>query len=89
MVMGTRAAGGEGLTMKHIRMERDGAVGVITIDRPERFNSLDVETAQDFRKAGLRYAREDEVRVVVIQGAGGVFCSGADIKYIRAGGERS
>ena len=39
--------------MTHIRVERDGAVGLITIDRPERFNSLDVETAQDFRKAGL------------------------------------
>jgi len=89
MAMGARAAGGEGLGMKHIRMERDGAVGVITIDRRERFNSLDVETAQDFRMAGLRYARDDVVRVVVIQGAGGVFCSGADLKYIRAGGERS
>jgi 2-(1,2-epoxy-1,2-dihydrophenyl)acetyl-CoA isomerase len=75
--------------MKHIRMERDGAVGIITIDRRERFNSLDVETAQDFRKAGLRYARDDEIRAVVIQGAGGVFCSGADLKYIRAGGERA
>jgi 2-(1,2-epoxy-1,2-dihydrophenyl)acetyl-CoA isomerase len=75
--------------MKHIRMERDGAVGTITIARRERFNSLDVETAQDFRKAGLRYARDDEIRAVVIRGAGGVFCSGADLKYIRAGGERA
>jgi 2-(1,2-epoxy-1,2-dihydrophenyl)acetyl-CoA isomerase len=76
-----------GLGMKHIRMERDGAVGIITIDRRERFNSLDVETAQDFRKAGLQYARDDEIRAVVIRGAGGVFCSGADLKYIRARGE--
>ncbi len=77
------------LSMKHIRMERDGAVGVITIDRRERFNSLDVEAARDFRRAGLRYARDDEIRAVVIRGAGGVFCSGADLKYIRAGGERA
>jgi 2-(1,2-epoxy-1,2-dihydrophenyl)acetyl-CoA isomerase len=75
--------------MKHIRMERAGAVGFITIDRRERFNSLDVETAQDFRKAGLQYARDEAIRVVVIRGAGGVFCSGADLKYIRAGGARS
>ena len=73
--------------MTHIRMEREGSVGVITIDRRERFNSLDVETAQDFRKAGLRYARDEEIRAVVVRGAGGVFCSGADLKYIRAGGE--
>jgi 2-(1,2-epoxy-1,2-dihydrophenyl)acetyl-CoA isomerase len=77
------------LGMKHIRMERDGAVGLITIDRRERFNSLDVETARDFRKAGLQYARDDEVRAVVIRGAGGVFCSGADLKYIRAHGEQA
>ena len=73
--------------MTHIRMEREGSVGIITIDRCERFNSLDVETAQDFRKAGLRYARDEEIRTVVVRGAGGVFCSGADLKYIRAGGE--
>jgi 2-(1,2-epoxy-1,2-dihydrophenyl)acetyl-CoA isomerase len=77
------------LGMKHIRMERDGAVGIITIDRRERFNSLDAETAQDFRKAGLRYARDAEIRAVMIRGAGGTFCSGADLKYIRAGGERT
>ncbi len=71
----------------HIRVERRDAVGVLTIDRRERFNSLDVATARDFRKAGLQLARDPEVRAVVLRGAGGVFCSGADLKYIRAGGE--
>jgi 2-(1,2-epoxy-1,2-dihydrophenyl)acetyl-CoA isomerase len=89
MAMAAGAGAQESAGMKHIRMERDGRVGIITIDRRERFNSLDIETAQDLRKAGLRYARDDEVRAVVLQGAGGVFCSGADLKYIRAGGERS
>jgi 2-(1,2-epoxy-1,2-dihydrophenyl)acetyl-CoA isomerase len=74
--------------MKHIRMEREGAVGLITIDRRERFNSLDVETAQDFRKAGLGFARDETIRAVVIRGTDGVFCSGADLKYIGAGGNR-
>ena len=45
--------------MTHIRVEIDGAVGTITIDRRERFNSLDVETARDLRKAGLQLARDD------------------------------
>jgi 2-(1,2-epoxy-1,2-dihydrophenyl)acetyl-CoA isomerase len=74
--------------MKHIRMEREGTVGVITIDRRERFNSLDVETAQDFRKAGLGFARDEAIRAVVIRGTDGVFCSGADLKYIVTGGDR-
>jgi 2-(1,2-epoxy-1,2-dihydrophenyl)acetyl-CoA isomerase len=72
---------------EHIRMERDGPVGLITIDRIERCNSLDVRTAQDLRRAGLQYARDDGIRAVVIRGAGGVFCSGADLKYIRTGGD--
>jgi 2-(1,2-epoxy-1,2-dihydrophenyl)acetyl-CoA isomerase len=71
--------------MKNIRMTREGAVGIITLDRRERFNSLDVETARDLRKAGLQYARDASVRGVVLRGVGGVFCSGADLKYIRTG----
>ncbi len=74
--------------MKHIQVEREGAVGILTIARRERLNSLDVETAQDFRRAGLQLARDREVRAVVIRGEGGVFCSGADLKYIRDGGDR-
>jgi 2-(1,2-epoxy-1,2-dihydrophenyl)acetyl-CoA isomerase len=72
----------------HIRVEREGAVGILTIDRHERFNSLDVATARDFRKAGLQLARDPQVRAVILRGEGGVFCSGADLKYIRAGGDR-
>jgi 2-(1,2-epoxy-1,2-dihydrophenyl)acetyl-CoA isomerase len=74
--------------MEHIRMTRDGAVGIITIDRRERFNAMDVATAQEFRKAGLQFARAEDVRCVVLRGAGGVFCSGADLKYIRDRGDR-
>lgn len=70
-----------------IRVERHGAVGVITIARRERFNSLDVATAQELRRAGLQCARDADLRAVVLRGDGGVFCSGADLKYIRAGGD--
>jgi 2-(1,2-epoxy-1,2-dihydrophenyl)acetyl-CoA isomerase len=75
--------------MSHIRVERSGGVGVITIDRPARFNSLDVETAQDFRRAGLQCARDAAVRVVVLRGLPGMFCSGADLKFIRDGGDEA
>ncbi len=70
-------------------MARDGAVGIITIDHRDRFNSMDVETAQQFRKAGLQFARDEAVRCVIIRGAGGVFCSGADLKYIREQGDET
>lgn len=73
--------------MTSIVTHTDGAVGVITIDRKERFNSLDVETARDLRKAGIGFARDAKIRAVVLRGAHGIFCSGADLKYIRAGGD--
>jgi len=71
----------------HIRIDRHGAVGVLTIARRDRFNSLDVETAQDLRKAGLQLSRDREIRAVVLRGEGGVFCSGADLKYIAKHGD--
>jgi 2-(1,2-epoxy-1,2-dihydrophenyl)acetyl-CoA isomerase len=73
--------------MSHIRAGVDNAVGYLTIDRPARFNSLDVETARDLRRAGLQLSRDESVRAVVLRGTGGIFCSGADLKYIRAGGD--
>jgi 2-(1,2-epoxy-1,2-dihydrophenyl)acetyl-CoA isomerase len=77
----------EQVLTEHIHTRVVDAVGYITIDRPERFNSLDVRTAQDLRRAGLMLARDSGVRVVVLCGSNGVFCSGADLKYIRAGGD--
>ena len=73
--------------MTHIRVERAGGIGTLTIDRRERFNSLDVRTAQDLRRAGLQLARDASTRVVVVRGLPGMFCSGADLKFIRDGGD--
>jgi 2-(1,2-epoxy-1,2-dihydrophenyl)acetyl-CoA isomerase len=69
--------------MEHIHMSREDSVGIITLTRRDRFNAMDVSMAQDFRKAGLQFARDDGVRCVVLRGADGVFCSGADLKYVR------
>ena len=74
--------------MSHIRIEREDAVAILSIARRDRFNSLDVETAQDLRKAGLQLARDRDVRAVILRGDGGVFCSGADLKYIAKGGDQ-
>ena len=71
--------------MSDILTTTDGAVGIITIDRPKRFNSLDGETARDLRKAGLLFARDAKIRAVILRGSNGVFCSGADLKYVREG----
>ncbi len=73
--------------MDHVQVWTENGIGTLTLNRPERFNSLDVATAQDFRQAGLVLARDERVRVVVLRGVPGAFCSGADLEYIRDGGD--
>ncbi len=70
--------------LNHIRIERQGGVGIIVMDRPERFNALDVLMARDLRRAALHLARDTSVRCMVLAGTDRVFCAGADLKYIRA-----
>ena len=64
-----------------VRYERVGAAAVITIDRPHRRNAVDGETAARLHEAYLRFEAEEDARVMVLTGAGGVsFCAGADLK---------
>jgi len=67
-----------------IRFERPSdhpGVALVTIDRPEAANSLDPETLAQLAKAWREAAEDDDVRVVVVTGAGDrVWCSGMDLK---------
>jgi enoyl-CoA hydratase/carnithine racemase len=71
-----------------VRVDVDGRVAVVTIDRPEARNAIDPETSQALNDAFLRAERDDEVWVSVLTGAGDVFCAGADLKALAAGRER-
>jgi enoyl-CoA hydratase/carnithine racemase len=64
-----------------VRYERRGAAALITIDRQHRRNAVDGPTAAALHEAYLRFEADDEARVLVLSGAGGVsFCAGADLK---------
>ena len=68
-----------------VRYERVGAAGVVTIDRPERRNAVDGQTAEALREAYDRFEADDDARAMVLTGAGGVaFCAGADLKAIES-----
>jgi enoyl-CoA hydratase len=61
----------------------DGAVAVVTIDRQEALNALDVATLTDLRDRLRELATDRDVRAVVLTGAGEkAFVAGADIKYM-------
>jgi enoyl-CoA hydratase len=61
-----------------IHYEQRGAVVLITIDRPERRNAVDREALSGLATA-IAAAGDDAARVLVLTGAGGHFCAGADL----------
>lgn len=73
---------------KTVVVDRRGPVTVVTIDRPEVRNAVDAPTAAGLRKAFAAFDRDESASVGVLTGAGGTFCSGADLKAIGAGERR-
>jgi enoyl-CoA hydratase len=66
-----------------VRYERVGAAALVTIDRPERSNAVDGPTAEALHAAYVAFEADDDARVMVLTGAGGIaFCAGADLKAI-------
>jgi len=63
----------------------DGPVTVITINRPERRNAVDNETADLLAKAFQAFERDAERHVAILTGAGEHFCAGADLKSLGSG----
>jgi 2-(1,2-epoxy-1,2-dihydrophenyl)acetyl-CoA isomerase len=62
-----------------IDVSRDGAVATVTLNRPEKLNALDLEHVVALRDALRGLAGEDDVRAVVLTGAGRGFCAGGDV----------
>jgi enoyl-CoA hydratase len=72
-----------------VHYERHGASAVVTIDRQERRNAVDGPTAGELTEAYRAFEGDDEARVMILTGAGGVsFCAGADLKAIESFGPR-
>jgi len=68
-----------------IRVEREGAVATVTIDRQEALNALDQPTLTELRDRLAELAEDADVRVLVLTGAGErAFVAGADIKAMSA-----
>ncbi|GAA3062614.1 enoyl-CoA hydratase-related protein [Pseudonocardia yunnanensis] len=70
---------------ERVRMHTGGTAGIcwITLDRPERLNAFDWRMLVELRAAVWQATFDDEVRVVVITGAGRGFCAGRDINDLR------
>lgn len=65
-----------------VLIERRGAVTIVTLNRPDRRNAVDPATGVALRQAFEAFEADDDARVAVLTGAGGVFCAGADLKAV-------
>ncbi|MDP7549627.1 MAG: crotonase/enoyl-CoA hydratase family protein [Acidimicrobiales bacterium] len=68
-----------------VHKETDGPVLTVTIDRRESRNAVDAATAEDLLSAFRDFDDDPDLSVAVLTGAGGTFCSGADLKELATG----
>ena len=71
--------------MSAVRNTQDGPVLVLTIDRPEARNAINREVSDGIAHALRAADADDSIRAIVLTGAGGNFCAGADLKEVAQG----
>jgi enoyl-CoA hydratase/carnithine racemase len=62
----------------HVRVERDGPVGIVTLDRPDVLNAFSGIMGEGLERAYRDFDADETIRAVVLTGAGRAFCAGAD-----------
>src|SRR6476659_6081434 len=70
-----------------LRIEVDGEIGTLTLDRPDAFNAMSPEMIAELGTAFAWLADQAPLRALVVTGAGKAFCSGGDINWFKTGAE--
>ena len=73
---------------ENVLVEKDGAITVVTINRPEARNAVNPETGAQLRAAFREFDADPGQSAAVLQGAGGNFCAGFDLKAVSTGAFR-
>lgn len=66
-----------------VRVDRNGAVATLTLNRPESYNALDLGIGDELAEAVASVGRDPSVRAVILTGAGKAFCSGGDLRFFQ------
>ena len=66
-----------------LKLEREGHVAIIILNRPEKLNAINAQLSLDLRAVLDDVASHDDIRVVILTGAGRGFCAGADVGQMR------
>ncbi len=67
------------MSYEHLTFERHGHVALVTLNRPEKLNALNRDLQDETRAACAEVEGDDELRALIVTGAGRGFCAGADL----------
>ncbi len=67
------------MSFETILLEKKEGIGILTLNRPERLNAFNEKMEAEFVQALQEVSLDDEVRILVVTGAGKAFCAGADV----------
>ncbi len=73
--------------LKTLRIEIDGEIGTLTLDRPDAFNAMSPEMIGELSVAFSWLADRAPLRALIVTGAGKAFCAGGDVTWFRKGVE--
>ncbi len=71
--------------LETLRIEIDGDIGTMTLDRPESLNAMSPEMIAELPIAAAWLADRAPIRALIVTGAGGAFCSGGDVNWFKRG----
>ena len=71
--------------LKTMRIEIDGEIATLTLDRPDAFNAMNPELIGELGVATAWLADQGEFRALIVTGAGKAFCAGGDVNWFRKG----
>src|SRR5215813_8807098 len=66
-----------------LRIEIDGEIGTLTLDRPDAFNAMSPEMIGEMTIAFSWLADRASIRALIVTGAGKAFCAGGDVKWFQ------
>ena len=73
------------MNYENLILEKKEHIAKITLNRPERLNAVSAPLSQELQSVFIEMAKDDDIRVVVITGAGRAFCAGADVTEMVGG----
>lgn len=67
------------MLLEDMILEKENGIAILTLNRPERLNAVSMAMREGFPQVAKEVSQDDEVKVLIVTGAGRGFCSGADV----------